>query len=204
MTGENNEVRDVGAWGQAIAITYRCLFFGAIAIACGWFVFNVRRVAPDSQAVVVRLGHFVRVSGPGLLLALPRPFEFVQLVPAAAHQIQLRIARYDEGVTDDASNATNGFDLNDNPRLNAGFLLTGDSSVVHLEAQLYYQVSDPDAFLIQAGHVRPALQRLFLDSAISLVAGGDLDTILIARPENASKAFEAPAASTFAATSSTP
>jgi regulator of protease activity HflC (stomatin/prohibitin superfamily) len=85
-----------------------------------------------------------------------------------------------------------GFDMSENPRLNAGFLLTGDASVVHLQATLFYQISDPSAYVIAADHVRPALERLFVASAVSLCAGRDLDTILVARPEltqNAGAAF---------------
>jgi regulator of protease activity HflC (stomatin/prohibitin superfamily) len=85
-----------------------------------------------------------------------------------------------------------GFDMSENPRLNAGFLLTGDASVVHLQATLFYQISDPAAYVIAADHVRPALERLFVASAVSLCAGRDLDTILVARPEltrNAGAAF---------------
>jgi regulator of protease activity HflC (stomatin/prohibitin superfamily) len=85
-----------------------------------------------------------------------------------------------------------GFDMSDNPRLNAGFLLTGDASVVHLQATLFYQIGDPAAYVIAADHVGPALERLFVASAVSLCAGRDLDTILVARPEltqNAGAAF---------------
>ena len=85
-----------------------------------------------------------------------------------------------------------GFDMSENPRLNAGFLLTGDASVVHLQATLFYQIGDPAAYVIAADHVRPALERLFVASAVSLCAGRDLDTILVARPEltqNAGAAF---------------
>jgi hypothetical protein len=42
-----------------------------------------------------------------------------------------------------------------------------------------------------AEHVAPALQRLFMASAISTAASRDLDSILVARPEVASRAQEA-------------
>jgi len=177
--------RDVGAWAQALSLSFRFLLFVAVAIAVGWLVSNVRRVPPDNQAVVVRFGHVARVHGSGLLIALPRPLETVSLIPASARLIPLRIDRFDEAQPITKENENDGYDLNDKPRLNAGFLLTGDSSVIHLEAQLYYQVSDPDEFMIAESHVRPALQRLFVASAINVIGGRDLDTILVARPESA-------------------
>jgi regulator of protease activity HflC (stomatin/prohibitin superfamily) len=185
------EKRDVGAWGQAVTLAFRFLQFVAAAIAVGWLVSNVRQVPADNQAVVVRFGQVARVQGPGLLFALPRPLESVTMIPAAARQISLRIDRFDDGGTSDNSNKTMGFDINDKPRLNSGFLLTGDSSIIHLEAELFYQVNDPEAYLVAADHIRPALQRLLIASAVEIIGGRDLDSILVARPENASKTAEA-------------
>ncbi len=185
------DTRDVGAWGQAVALSFRFLQFAAAAIAIGWLVSNVRQVPPDNQAVVVRFGTVARVQGPGLLFALPRPLEQVTLIPASARQIGLRVARFDDGGSNDNSNRTMGFDINEKPRLNSGFLLTGDSSVIHLEAEMFYQVDDPQAYMVAADHVRPALQRLVIASAIDIIGARDLDAILVARPENASKTEEA-------------
>lgn len=183
--------RDVGAWGQAVALSFRFLLFAAVAIAGGWLLSNVRQVPPDDQAVVVRFGTVARVHGPGLAFALPRPLETVTLIPASARQIGLKIERFQDGGSNDNSNRTMGFDINEKPRLNSGFLLTGDSSVIHLEAQLFYQVSDPQAYMVSADHVRPALQRILIASAIDTIGSRDLDSILVARPENASKSKEA-------------
>jgi regulator of protease activity HflC (stomatin/prohibitin superfamily) len=177
------DVRDVGAWGQAVALSFRFLLFIAIAIAVGWLCSNIRQVPADNQAVVVRFGQVARVHGAGLLFALPRPLETVTLIPAAARQIPLKIERFADGGSNDNSNKTMGFDINENPRLNSGFLLTGDSSVIHLDAQLFYQVNDPQAFLVSENHIRPALQRLFIASAVDLIGGRELDAILVARPE---------------------
>jgi regulator of protease activity HflC (stomatin/prohibitin superfamily) len=111
-------------------------------------------------------------------------------------QIPLSISQFMQGPP---AEAAQGFDLNSDPRLNAGFLLTGDSAVVHLQAQLYYQITDPAAYMVANQHVAPALQRLFIASAISTLAGRDLDSILVARPEIASRAGEASRRSMVAA-----
>ena len=185
-----------GVWAQSAKIAFRFLFGAVGLIALGWAVSNIRQVQPDHWAVVLRFGNIVRQHGAGLLIAWPRPIEEVLILPSADQQIEMRITRFDgdaEGSTDKkppvtqaaevTQDAIAGFAMSDNPRLNTGFLLTGDSSVVHLQATLFYQISDPAAYVIAAEHVPPALERLFIASAVALCAGRDLDTILVARPE---------------------
>lgn len=185
-----------GVWAQSARIAFRFLFGAVGLIALGWTVSNIRQVQPDHWAVVLRFGNIVRQHGAGLLIAWPRPIEEVLILPSADQQIEMRITRFDgdaEGSTDKkppvtqaaevTQDAIAGFAMSDNPRLNTGFLLTGNSSVVHLQATLFYQISDPAVYVIAAEHVPPALERLFIASAVALCAGRDLDTILVARPE---------------------
>jgi regulator of protease activity HflC (stomatin/prohibitin superfamily) len=185
------DLREVGPWGQAVSLSFRFLLVGAIAIAVGWLVSNIQQVSPDSQAVIIRLGTVARVQGPGLLLAWPKPIEQVVLVPGPARQMQLRIARFVDGAADSESLTILGYVPSEQSRSNSGFLLTGDSSIVHLTAQLYYQVNDPQAYMIAAGHIEPALQRLFIASTVDSLATRDLDTVLVARPEIAARNAEA-------------
>jgi regulator of protease activity HflC (stomatin/prohibitin superfamily) len=135
----------------------------------------------------MRFGSVARIRGAGLLLAWPRPIEQVVILPAAARQLQLPIRRYEEN--QDGS-VGQGFDTSSDPRLNSGFLLTGDSGVVHLEARVFYQINDPLAYMISTEHIEPALERLFLASAVATMAGRDMDSVLVARPEVASEATE--------------
>jgi regulator of protease activity HflC (stomatin/prohibitin superfamily) len=186
-----------GVGAQSARIAFRFLFGAVGFIALGWAVSNIRQVQPDSWAVVLRFGNVVRQQGAGLLIAWPRPIEQIVLLPSADRQTQIRITRFEGaggGTTGGASRAAGvrtgrtgetvpGFDMEEDPRLNAGFLLTGDSSVVHLQATLFYQISDPVAYVIAGDHVGPGLERLFIASAVSICAGRDLDTILVARPE---------------------
>lgn len=187
-----DDLKDVGPWGQAVAISFRFLLLGVVLIAIGWLVSNIRQVPADSQAVVMRFGIVARVQGPGLLLAWPKPIEQVVLIPGSARQMQLSVDRFkDDATGDDVYLSVYGYAPNSQPRLNSGFLLTGDSSVVHLIVQIYYQISDPVAYMIAQDHVAPALQRLFIGATVRTVAGRDLDSILVARPEIASTNTEA-------------
>ncbi|HTQ14806.1 MAG TPA: SPFH domain-containing protein [Rhizomicrobium sp.] len=188
--------RAMGAMTQSVALAFRFLFLAVCAIAVFWSVSNVRRIPPDSQALVTRFGAVVREQGPGLLLAWPSPVEEVFVLPSSARQMEFRIARFDTnaayqegGQSTDAGYAS--FDLDPDPRNNTGFLLTGDSSVVHLQAVVFYQITDPVAYVISSQHVLPALERLFIASAVSVCAGRDLDSILVARPESALRTNDA-------------
>jgi regulator of protease activity HflC (stomatin/prohibitin superfamily) len=186
MNNTQPDVESLGPWAHATAYLFRFLFVGTAVIACGWFLSNVYQVPPDSQALVMRFGAVARTHGPGLLIAWPRPIERVGLVPSAARQLELPIGRFN---SPDAGNAaTRGFFVSTDPRQNSGFLLTGDGGVVHLEARLFYQVTDPLAYMISSVHIEPALERLLIASAVSLVGSRDLDSVLVARPEVASEA----------------
>ncbi len=191
MSSAAEDLREVGPWGQAVALSFRFLLFGAVAIAIGWLVSNIRQVPPDTQAVIIRLGTVARVQGPGLLLAWPKPIERIVLVPGSSRQLQLPIARFVDGENEAEIVAYYGYSPNDQARLNGGFLLTGDSSVVHLVAQVYYQISDARAYMIAVDHVNAALQRLFIASTVDMLAARDLDAVLVARPEIAARNEEA-------------
>lgn len=189
-TALQSDLAEVGPLGQAAALAFRFLFVAVWILAAGWFVSNVRQVPADSQAVVMRFGSVARVRGSGLLLAFPRPIEQVVMLPAAARQMPLKIERFVQGQDAGASPDT-GYSLARDPRQNTGFLLTGDFNVVHLDAQLFYQVTDPAAFMTAQAHVRPALQRIFISTAIAVMGRRSLDAILVARPEIAARRAEA-------------
>ena len=205
---EKDRAEPDGVWAQSAKIAFRFLYVAVAVIAAGWAVSNIRQVQPDSRAVVLRFGSVVRQQGAGLLIAWPRPIEQVVMLPSADRQIEFRIDRFDGAsggprnrnfeplgmAAGPASDTTPAFDMSNDPRLNTGFLLTGDSSIVHLQATLFYQITDPVAYLIAVDHVGPALERLFIASAISVCAARDLDSILVARPganPNADDTFRA-------------
>ena len=177
--GSGTEALPTGAWAQSTLFAFRFLFALVALLALGWAVSNCREIAPENRALVLRFGNVVREQGAGLLLAWPRPIEQVVIVPAADRQLQLRISRLDDPIQLVQSGKPPTFAVSTNPRYNAGFLLTGDTGVVHLEANLFFQVTDPVAYFIAGEHLKPALERLFVASAIAVAAGRDLSTILV-------------------------
>ncbi len=195
--GEGEPAELDGAWAQSTRLSFRFLFAFVSIVALFWLFSNVRQIPSDRRALVTRFGEVARMQGSGLLIAWPRPIEDVIIVPAADRQLALRIDTFDSVETRyrrqhpaDASATLSedtrevaGVAISSDAHENAGFLLTGDSSIVHLEANVFYQVADPVAYAVSFAHVEPALQRIFIASALTICAGRDLDTVLVARPE---------------------
>lgn len=183
-----------GAWAQSTILAFRFLFALVALLAIGWAVSNCREIAPENRALVLRFGNVVREQGAGLLLAWPRPIEQVVVVPAADRQLQLRISRLDDPIQLVQTGKPAAFAVSTNPRYNVGFLLTGDTGVVHLEANLFFQVSDPLAYFIAGEHLKPALERLFVASAIAVAARRDLSTILVTQAADTTRGADGAAA----------
>jgi regulator of protease activity HflC (stomatin/prohibitin superfamily) len=165
-----------GAWAQSAKTAFRFLFLAVCLAAIFWALSGIRQVPPESQAVVYRFGRLVRTHHAGLLLTWPQPIERVVVLPSADRQIEFQIDGFKPGSNPSHSAYRNA-------RENSAILLTGDVSVVQLEATVFYQITDPAAYILAADHVKPALQRVFLASTVSVCAARNLDTILVARPE---------------------
>ncbi|NWB31468.1 SPFH domain-containing protein [Pseudomonas gingeri] len=171
-------------WIQAGRLAFLGLYAVTLLAALAWAFSNVRQIDPQDRAVVLRLGALERIQNAGLLLAWPRPFEQVVILPAADRVIERRVEgllRSDAALQADRQ-ATLATPVND-ALAGSGYLLTGDAGVVQLDVRVFYKVTDPYAFVLQAGHVLPALDRIVTRSAVALTAARDLDTILVARPE---------------------
>ena len=173
--------RNSSAQNQAVRLVSLLLSAIMVLAAVGWATSNVREIAPQNRAVVLRLGAFNRVQESGLLWALPAPFEKVLLLPDAATVLERRInglLRSPAAQTGEADAATESDTL-----AGSGYLLTADASVVQLDIRVFYRVTDPFAYALQKEHVLPALDRLATRSAVVICASRDLDSILVARPE---------------------
>jgi len=188
---EAGGIESQSAWEQAAERSFAFLFVLVAVLALGWGLSNCRQVPPDSRVIVLRFGTVVREAGAGLLLALPRPFEQLMVLPSADRQIEFKMSAFQTAPASPAfpppqstsSPVGTGAFISPDPRANAGMLLTGDMSVVHFAASLLYQITDAKAYVLASEHVAPALERVFSASAVAVVARRDLDTILVARPD---------------------
>ncbi|MGX5727962.1 protease modulator HflK [Metapseudomonas otitidis] len=173
--------RPVSPWFQASRLAFIALYVVTLLAALGWLMGNIREIGPESRAVVLRLGAENRIQNAGLLLAWPRPFEQVIMLPSAGRVTERRVElllRSEEAKKIDII-ATAGSDAT----AGSGYLLTGDSGVVQLDVRVFYKVNEPYAFALQANHVEPALDRIVERNAVGVSASRDMDAILVARPE---------------------
>lgn len=81
----------LGPGAQAVRLSFWFVAALVVLAACAWAGSNIRRIPPDSRAVVLRFGAFVRTQDAGLLIAWPRPFESTLLVPGSARVLEQRI-----------------------------------------------------------------------------------------------------------------
>jgi modulator of FtsH protease HflK len=178
-----------GPLASSVRLGFVMLYAAVLLLGAGWASSNLRQVPPDSRAVVMRFGRVNRVQESGLLLAWPRPIEQVRLLPASDRQIEYKVVQQNTGFqsdetdmqlapNDDVIHLQGDRDLN-----NANYLLTGDGNVVSLDATVFFTITDPAAYLLAEDHVRPALNRLYLASAVALAASRSLDDFLVARPD---------------------
>ncbi len=172
-----------GPWVQSLRLAFNILFLAVGVLALTWLVSNIRSVPPDMRGAVLRRGTLERVENAGLLLAWPRPFEEVVLLPSAERSLELRVDRLDATPAGTARAPLDAVSISADPRANIAFFLTGDAGVVHLAASAFYRVSDPAAFLLARDGLDGLLQRIVIASAVGVAAARDLDSIVVTGPQ---------------------
>ena len=165
---------------QAVRLAFLAMFGIMSVAAVAWVTSNIRQIPPQSRAVVMRFGALNRVQNAGLTFAWPQPIEQVLLVPGPTQVIERRVEGLLRAPDADIVSDTG---LQSDALAGSGYLLTADASIVHLDVRVFYRVTDPVAYVLQGGHVIPALDRLATRSAVLVCASRDLDSILVARPE---------------------
>ncbi|MGH8211441.1 MAG: SPFH domain-containing protein, partial [Steroidobacteraceae bacterium] len=154
-----------------------------------WLTSNVREIASDSQAIVLRFGRIVRSQEAGLLLAWPRPIEQVQLLPGPERQLSQDVAT--PPPASEKSQALVGpFGNEQSMPQNISAYLTGDGNVVLLSATLIYRISDPIRYALAQVHVAPALDRLFRATTVRVTAGRNLNDFLVVQANTGSGASD--------------
>ncbi len=166
-----------GPIAQSVAIGFRTVYAATLLLALVWLTTNVREIAPDTQAVVLRFGRIVRTQPAGLLLAWPRPIEQVRLLPGPDRQLSQDVgvmpfeSAKAQAVVSDAAG--------DSLPKNIAAYLTGDGNVLLLNATLVYRINDPQAFALSETHVAAALDRLFRAATVHITAQRNLNDFLV-------------------------
>ncbi|MFM0286956.1 SPFH domain-containing protein [Paraburkholderia megapolitana] len=213
-TTETANTPSLGPGAQAVRVAFWFIAAITVLAACMWAASNIRRIPADSRAIVMRFGAFVRTQDAGLLVAWPRPFENVLLIPGSARVLEQRVTSLERdprakafdptaaelaapatSLEADAADAAHTDDetalLERKPVLSdalagSGYVLTGDNGIVQLSATLYYRVTDPYAYVLQKERLDAALERIVAAAVVEVTAARNLDAILVARPERLS------------------
>jgi modulator of FtsH protease HflK len=165
-----------GPIAQSVAIGFRAIYIATLLLALLWATNNVREIAPDSQAVVLRFGRIVRTQQAGLMIAWPRPIETVRLLPGPDRQLS-----QDVDVLPAESEKARAVIESGAQTVppNVAAYLTGDGNVVLLNATLFFRISDPVTYALAETHVAAALNRVFRASSVQVTAGRNLNDFLV-------------------------
>ncbi len=167
-----------GPIAQSVAIGFRAVYAAGLLLLAIWLTSNVREIASDSQAVVLRFGRIVRVQESGLLIAWPRPIERVEVLPGSERQLSQDVASLPPP-TEKAQELVGPFGSEQSIPQDSSAYLTGDGNVVLLHAALIYRITDPIAYVLQRDHIAPALDRFFRAATVDLTAGRNLNDFLV-------------------------
>ncbi len=121
-----------------------------VALIVLTFLLSVRVANEWQRAVILRLGRFIGVKGPGLYLLLP-------IVDRAAQVIDMRI----QTTTISAEQA-----------------LTRDTVAVGVDAIVFWQVSDAEAAAIRIANYQQAIERVAQTSLREMIGASDLGRLL--------------------------
>jgi regulator of protease activity HflC (stomatin/prohibitin superfamily) len=171
-----------GPISQSVVIGFRAIFIATGLLLLIWLMSNVREIAPDSQAVIMRFGRIVRTQQAGLLVAWPQPIGQVRLLPGPDRQLSQDVG----ALPPESEKAAAVISAPDSQALpgNVAAYLTGDGNIVVLNATLIYRINDPPAFALEESHVGAALDRVFRATTVRIAAGRNLNDFLVVQTED--------------------
>lgn len=187
---------------QAFRSSVRLLHWGLIAAGAVYLLSGITFVGPNEEAVVYRLGRLVGARPPGLLAALPPPFDRVVRVPARTTQElglnlwaprtgdqsaprrpgdeqSAHLAAAAAGMRKDVA----GFLAPPSRALHPvrdGYTVTADANLVQGRFALRYRIRDAVAWLSQARSGEEILTGLAYRSLTHALAGITVDRALAA------------------------
>jgi modulator of FtsH protease HflK len=170
-----------GPISQSVVIGFRAIFIATGVLLLIWLTSNVREIAPDSQAVIMRFGRIVRTQQAGLLMAWPRPIEQVRQLPGPDRQLSQDVG----ALPPESEKAAAVISAADSQALpgNVAAYLTGDGNIVVLNATLIYRINDALAFALEESHVAAALDRVFRATTVRITAGRNLNDFLVVQTQ---------------------
>jgi membrane protease subunit HflK len=180
-----------GPIAQSVAIGFRTVYIAGVLLMAWWLAGNVREIAFDSQAVVLRFGRIVRAQEAGLLVAWPRPIEQVQMLPGPERQLTQEITPL-PAASEQSQALVGPYGAGQPIPQNASAYMTGDGNVVLLNATLFYRISDPVSYELSQSHVPAALNRLFRATTVRVTASRNLNDFLVVQASTDAQGGEQP------------
>lgn len=123
-------------WFNVMDMKGRGLYLSVGLIFLAWLGAGIYKVQPDEQGIVIRFGHWVQTTAPGLHYHLPYPVEAV-LLPKVTKVNQLQLG--------DRGNAQNA-DANGSRDKQ---MLTGDENIVEADCTVFWRIKDAGLFLFK-------------------------------------------------------
>src|SRR5215475_11189373 len=131
-------------------MSFWVILLAVILVVLAVLVRSVRVAAEWQRAVILRLGRFHKVKGPGLYLVFP-------IIDSVAQVVDLRI----QTTTITAEQA-----------------LTRDTVAVGVDAIVFWQVSDAQAAAVNIANYREAIERVAQTSLREMIGATDLSRLL--------------------------
>src|SRR5664279_884304 len=129
----------------------------AVLLALVWVNAGIYKVQPDEEGVVLRFGHWVENTGPGLHYHLPWPLETV-LLPKVTQVNQLQLGN------------SNGAPASGSDDSHQRQMLTGDENIVEAECAVFWRIKDASQFLFRIEDPERAV-KVAAESALREVIG---------------------------------
>ena len=127
----------------------------AALVAVVWLLSGIYKVQPDEQGIVLRFGHWIDTSGPGLHFHAPFPIDTV-LFPKVTQINQLQLGRTAESPA--GRNST------------ANQMLTGDENLVDADCAVIWQIKNAGQYLFKVSDPEGML-KVAAESALRQVIG---------------------------------
>jgi membrane protease subunit HflK len=131
----------------------------------GWLLTGVYTVDEGEQAVILRFGDFNRVSGPGIHMHLPTPFEARQVINVTGQRTT------EIGFVTRSNNA-----VEDNP--DESLMITGDRNIVEIHFRVIYSISDVADFAFNVRDPEVAVRAVAESAMREVIGQGDLESII--------------------------
>jgi len=179
MSRKNNDALfSAHAILAALKASIRVLRWGMAGLVLVYLGSGITTIGPNENGLVLRFGRLLpHAHPPGLLIAMPQPFDEVIRVPAKSVQER----------TLDAWATV----FNDSPRFRGvtetlhpvddPYTLTGDANIIRAKFVVRYTVADPGAYIFAATDRDEILDAVLYHTACSVIAGMTVDDVLTTR-----------------------